>query len=179
MKVLFSLLSLSLCAVMLSFCISAFYAYNYPMKYQDEIRAYSQEFEIEGAIIASVANVESNFKEDAQSSKGAVGIMQLMPSTAEWIAGEIKEEYSQEKLEQPSFNLKLGSYYLSYLIKYFNDIKLGICAYNAGQGNVRQWLKNSEYSKDGKTLDKIPFKETKSYVEKFTKNYKYYKNKYK
>ena len=105
--------------------------------------------------------------------------MQLMPSTAEWLAGKVGEEYSDERLYEPEFNIKLGSYYLSYLIKYFGDRKLAICAYNAGQGNVSNWLEDKRYSTDGKTLDNIPFEETKNYLNKVYKNYRYYKNKYK
>ena len=105
--------------------------------------------------------------------------MQIMPSTAKWIAQKIGEDYSEEKLLNGEYNLKIGSWYLSYLIDYFNDEKLGICAYNAGQGNVSMWLKNEEYSQDGKTLKKIPFEETKNYLNKVYKNYKYYKNRYK
>ncbi len=171
------MISLSICAVVLSFCIGCFYAYYYPMKFKDEIIENSVEYRLDGAVIASVANIESNFKEDAISKKGAIGIMQLMPSTAEWIAGQMKEEFNVEKLKIGEYNLKLGSFYLSYLINYFGDRDLGICAYNAGQGNVSAWLKDERYSHDGK-LNKIPFKETENYLIKFKKNYKYYKNRY-
>lgn len=179
MRTFFTILSLSVLAIILSFCIGAFYSYNYPMKYNENIRAYAKEFNTNSAIIASVANVESNFKENAKSNKGAIGIMQLMPTTAEWIAKKIGEEYDETKLYVAEYNLKLGSYYLSYLIDYFGDEKLGICAYNAGQGNVASWLNDKKYSADGKTLDKIPYKETSNYLNKVIKNYNYYKKRYK
>ena len=131
------------------------------------------------ALVASVANVESNFNQEAISNKGAVGIMQLMPSTAEWLAGKIGEDYDSQSLLNGEYNIKLGCYYLSYLIQYFGNEKVGLCAYNAGQGNVSSWLKNEKYSKDGKTLTKIPFEETKNYLNKVYKNYNYYKNRYK
>ena len=72
----------------------------------------------------------------------------------------------------------MGSYYLSYLIKYFKDEKLGLCAYNAGLGVVKEWLKDERFSKDG-VLEKIPYEETSNYYNRILKNYKYYKNKYK
>lgn len=179
MKVFFSIISLTICAILLTFCIGAFNAYFYPMTFSKEIIALGNDYQVESALIASVANVESNFKETAISNKGAVGVMQLIPSTAEWLAGKIGIEYKEEKLLDGEYNLKLGTYYLSYLIDYFDDDKLGVCAYNAGQGNVSLWLKNQEYSKDGKTLNKIPFEETKNYLNKVYKNYNYYKNRYK
>lgn len=165
--------------MILTFCIGAFNAYFYPMTYKDEILKLGNDFGVKSGLIASVANVESNFNEKACSNRGAIGVMQLMPSTAQWIAGKLGESYSEEMLENGEYNLKLGSYYLSYLIDYFDDERLGICAYNAGQGNVSAWLKNQDYSKDGKTLEEIPFKETKNYLNKVYKNYNYYKNRYK
>ncbi len=179
MKTSFVIISLSICAVLLSFCIGSFYAYYYPMKYKNEIIQYSKSYSVESALVASVANVESNFRENVRSNKGAVGIMQIMPTTAQWIADQIGEEYSEKQLENGKYNLKLGCFYLSYLIEYFGDSKLAICAYNAGQGNVKSWLKDERYSKDGKQLYKIPFKETDKYLNKVLKNYKYYKNRYK
>lgn len=149
------------------------------MTYREEITSFGNAYGVKSALVASVANVESNFNENAVSNKGAVGVMQIIPSTAQWLASKIGEEYSEEKLLDGKFNLKLGTYYLSYLINYFGNEKLGICAYNAGQGNVSSWLKNGEYSKDGKNLDKIPFEETKNYLNKVYKNYNYYKNRYK
>ena len=179
MKYLFSVFSLLICAVILTFCIGAFNAYFYPMTYSEDIVFLGKTYGVKSALIASVANVESNFKENAVSNKGAVGIMQLMPSTAQWLAGRMGENYSDERLLEGQFNLKIGSYYLAYLIDYFDNEKLGVCAYNAGQGNVSSWLKNTEYSTDGKTLRKIPFEETKNYLNKVYKNYNYYKNRYK
>lgn len=178
MRTFFVILSLAICSVILTFFVGCFYAYNYPMKYKDEINMYSTQYDINGAIVASVVNVESNFREEVKSNKGAVGLMQLMPSTAEWIANKIGEEYSEEKLKEADYNLKLGSYYLSYLINYFDDMKIGVCAYNAGLGNVSSWLKDKQFSSDGKSLDNIPFKETKNYLNKVLKSYNYYKNRY-
>ena len=149
------------------------------MDYKTEIEEISKEYSLDGALIASVINVESGFNEKAISNKGAVGIMQVMPSTAKWIAQRNKIDYDEKMLCNPSYNIQIGSIYLSYLINYFNDEKLGICAYNAGQGNVSNWLKTGEYSKDGKTLEVIPFKETRDYLAKVNKNYYYYKNRYK
>ena len=179
MKTFFSVLSLSICVIILSFCIGAFNAYFYPLCYKEQIEICSKDYGVKGALVASIANVESNFKEKALSNKGAVGVMQLMPATAEWLAGKIGIDYDKEMLLNGEYNIKLGAYYLSYLIDYFQNEKLGVCAYNAGQGNVSAWLKNKEYSKDGKYLDKIPFEETKNYIIKVYKNYKYYKNQYK
>lgn len=148
------------------------------MKYSDEIIEYSNEFEVTPALVASVINVESGYNDDATSQKGAKGLMQIMPSTGRWLAEKINEKYDEELLLNASFNIKLGTYYLSYLIEQFDDERVALCAYNAGQGNVKEWLKNEEYSSDGKTLKEIPYEETKNYINKIEKNYRYYKNRY-
>ena len=145
------------------------------MKYREEIISIAQECDVDSALIASVVNTESHFDEKALSNKGAIGLMQILPSTAQWIAMKNNIEFKEERLFEYDYNLKIGSYYLSYLIAYFGDVKLGVCAYNAGQGNVSSWLKNKEFSSDGKTLKNIPFRETKEYLNRVLKSYNYYK----
>lgn len=148
------------------------------MKYNEEIEYYSKTYNVDGALIASISNAESSFNESARSAKGALGIMQLMPSTAQWVAQKIGIDYKEEFLYDANYNLQIGSYYLSYLIENFGDKKLAICAYNAGPANVKSWLKNKQYSADGINLDKIPFAETENYLNKVNKNYRYYSHKY-
>ncbi len=179
MKTFFSIFSLIILAIILIFLLNCFNAYFYPMKYKDEIYNFSSKYQVNAALIASVANTESNFKETSISKRGAVGVMQIMPQTAQWLAKKMKVEYSDDLLLDGEYNIMIGSYYLSYLLNYFENEKVALCAYNAGQGNVSEWLKNTEYSEDGKTLKKIPFEETKNYINKVYKNYNYYKNKYK
>ncbi len=165
--------------ILLTFFVGCILNYFYPMKYIEEINEASYSCGVDSALIASIANVESGYNKDAVSNKGAIGVMQMMPSTAEWIAKKNNLSYSEKMLKDEKYNILLGGYYLSYLINYFGDYKLGVCAYNAGQGNVIKWLANSEYSNDGKTLNYIPFKETREYLNKVNKNYHYYKNRYK
>ena len=78
----------------------------------------------------------------------------------------------------PKENIKIGTYYLSYLIEKFNDLKVAICAYNAGEGTVSSWLSNSNYSRDKKTLETVPYKETANYLEKVLRNLKVYQKKF-
>lgn len=165
-------------SVILTYSLGCFFAYCYPMKYCDEIKKYSLEFDVDGGLVASVINVESGYREGVISSKGAKGLMQIIPSTGEWLADRLGEEFEEEKLLDSDFNIKLGTYYLSYLIGKFGDVKIALCSYNAGEGNVKSWLKDERYSSNGKELTKIPFKETENYVNRVEKNYKYYKNKY-
>lgn len=179
MRVSFSLLSLSLILIVLVYTVGCVFAYLYPMAYSEQIILYAEKYNVESALIASVINTESNFAEDAVSNKGAIGLMQIMPSTAKWVASSLGKDYKEDYLLDAEYNIEIGTYYISYLEKYFGNEELALCAYNAGQGNVKSWLSDKEYSKDGKTLDKIPYQETENYLNKVFKNYHYYKNKYK
>ena len=179
MKTVYSIVFLAVASVVLSFSIGAFYAYFYPMKYKEEIIAYGSNYGIDAGLIASVANVESGFNESSISNKGAIGVMQLMPSTAQWIAEKLKEDFSEELLFNGEYNIKLGTYYLSYLLLQFGNVETALCAYNAGPGNVKNWLKDSEYSSDGERITKIPFEETRNYLNRVLKNYNYYGKRYK
>ncbi|MBE7082898.1 MAG: lytic transglycosylase domain-containing protein [Clostridiales bacterium] len=152
----------SICLVL----IFIFYFCFYPLKYKTTIQKYSSEFNVKNYVVASVICVESGFDNNAVSSKGAIGLMQLMPSTAQWLAQKLGEDYSEQKLYNAEFNIKLGTYYLSYLLQKFKNEDTAIIAYNAGEGVVSLWLKNSEYSLDGKVVNNIPYTETKKYLAK-------------
>lgn len=171
----------------------------YPLKYREEILEASDEFEVDSILIASVINAESRFDNFAVSNKGAVGLMQLKPSTAEWIIKKITQDkndtqsvgtdetnlqemlYNPEtntgELLDPKTNIRLGTYYLKYLIKKFKNLETALCAYNAGEGTVNGWLVNKIYSKNGENLDKIPYKETENYLNKVFINLDVYKRK--
>ncbi len=179
MRYFYSIISLVLFAVILAFLLGCYNAYFYPMKYSETIEKVAQDYQISASLIASVANAESGFKENAISSKGAIGIMQIMPDTAKWLAEKMHIEYSEDMLKDAEYNIQMGAFYLAFLKQIFSNQKTVLCAYNAGIGNVRQWLKDERYSSDGQSLKEIPFKETKNYVNKVLKNNYYYKNKYK
>lgn len=153
------------------FGVNCIYGMMFPIKFQTEISTACEKYNVSKAVVFAVINTESNFKKEAKSSKGAVGLMQIMPSTAEGLFGE---NLTEEKLQEPEVNILLGTKYLSQLIARFEEVETAVAAYNAGPTNVSKWLKDVELSDDGKTLKKIPFEETRGYVEKFQKNFKYY-----
>lgn len=132
-------------------------------------------------MVAAVIKTESNFKPDAKSNKDAYGLMQITPSTAQWAAKEMGiQDYEENMLLDPEFNIKMGCWYIDNLKKEFNgDINLVLAAYNGGRGNVQKWLSSSDHSKDGKNLYYIPFKETDEYIKKVKVNYNIYKFLYK
>ncbi len=152
------------------------YTFLFPLKYKKEIETYSNKFNIPPSLVASVINVESRYNKNATSKANAKGLMQLMDSTAQEIA--LKLNYAHYDVYDVKTNIEFGCYYLSYLLTiYDNDLKLALCAYNAGLTNVNSWIINSDYY-NGKNLVKIPFKETENYLKKIKINNLVYSLKY-
>ena len=137
----------------------------YDIEYSEYVQKYSEEYGVDCDIIYAVIKCESNFNPNAKSSAGAMGLMQMMPSTFKDVQSRLGEELEDDALYDPETSIKYGTYYLKHLYDAFGDWDLVFAAYNAGRGNVSKWLKNEKYSTDGK-LVKIPFPETERYVKK-------------
>ncbi len=144
------------------------------LMYEEAVTEYSEMYSVPVYTIYAVIKCESGFNENAVSRSGAVGLMQLMPSTFEWLCGFTGEDPERERLFDPETNIRYGVMMLSRLYRQYGDWKCVHAAYNAGQGNVNKWLADERYSSDGKLFD-VPFGETKAYLEKI----EYYKERYK
>lgn len=141
---------------------------KYPTQYSEYVEKYSQMYNVPREVIYAIIKNESDFDPDAVSSKGAMGLMQLMPETFEWICGKAEIPYDGEKITDPETNIRCGAYYLSFCYDQFLIWDTVYAAYNAGHGQVREWLKDDEVSKNGH-LTNIPFAETEAYVAKIAK----------
>ena len=152
---------------------------RYPMTYAPEIRAAAAEFSLDPAYVASVVLAESSFNAEAVSSAGAIGLMQIMPSTGEWIAGKLDDAFDVQRLYEPSVNLRYGCWYLRFLLdRYDGDMRTASTAYHQGQGRVDEWLQDPEYSQDGRTLTAISSAVTDTYVSRIMESYEHYKELY-
>lgn len=155
--------------------------YLYPYDYQDTINFYADRYEVDRNLVASVILAESKFRQDATSVHGARGLMQIMPETASWIATQIEDDsFSVDKLYNVNMNIKYGTWYLSELQTEFegNEV-LALAAYNAGRGNVYEWMEKYHWDIDFKDYTKIPFPETREYVKRVLENKKHYNKLYK
>ncbi len=146
----------------------------YPRPYKEEVFSLSQKYDVSPSIIYAIIKAESGFKSNAISKKSAKGLMQLTDSTAEYVAEMLG--ITEYDVLDVSTNLELGVYYFRYLMLKFDRIEEALCAYNAGEGNVSEWLLDKKFSKDGKRLKKVPYKETAIYVTKVKKYAKVYRN---
>ena len=151
---------------------------HHPLYFRNLIENNAKLYNLHEAYISAIIKNESSFKTDARSSVGALGLMQLMPDTADWIAGKLKiKNFSFENLADPELNMQFGSWYLSFLSERFNaDPVLTTAAYHTGQGKVANWLADKSISKDGRTIkqEDLPDGPTKTYVERVLKAYEVY-----
>lgn len=137
----------------------------YPIHFQEGIGRVAERYGVDPYLVAAVAREESRFDPKAVSRAGAIGLMQLMPETAEWIVGLDSWQGPEEPvLTDPDDSLELGACYLAFLLRRFNgDVRASVAAYNAGQGVVGRWVEEEGGSLE---LEDIRFPETRAFVER-------------
>jgi soluble lytic murein transglycosylase len=138
-----------------------------PLRHQETIRAQAGDKHLDPSLIAGVIYAESKFN-DSTSSAGALGLMQLLPSTAHFIADRSGgTRFTTEDLSTPEINIAYGSWYLRYLLdRYGGDEVLALAAYNGGMGNVDRWVAEAGARGEALEVADIPFPETRAYVER-------------
>lgn len=139
---------------------------NYPVAHSEIIEENAEKYSLEPQLLAAIIKTESGYDETAVSSVGARGLMQIMPDTATWIAQQMGIEYKPEYLDDPEYNIAMGSFYISYLINHFQNQDLAIAAYNTGASNVDQWIADGTITWERDSLSAIPYRETRDYVVK-------------
>jgi soluble lytic murein transglycosylase len=139
---------------------------RYQNPYASALNAAAKNETLEPALVAALSRQESRFAADIVSSAGAVGLMQLMPNTARWVAKQLGKTYSKEQLIIPEQNAIYGTYYLRTITQGLHgSYVLGLAAYNAGPGRAKAW--QGERSIEGAAYaESIPFNETRDYVKK-------------
>lgn len=170
------MIGLIVIAVAMVLCYKGILRSFFPIEYKDTIIKYSNEFEVNPNLVAAIIKQESKYNSRALSRKGAIGLMQIMPETGEWIAERIgMEEFTTDMLYNPEINIMMGAWYIDNLsCQFYGNYDLVIAAYNGGSGNVTKWLSDERYSQDGVTLKDIPFPETKKYLANVNRNLKAY-----
>ena len=143
-----------------------------PRRYAEEVRLYARQAGLEEELVFAVIRAESNFRADAVSPAGAVGLMQIMPQTALFV-----EELSGRRLDvrDPAENIDLGTAYLRYLFGRFSSLTQVLAAYKAGEGTVRTWLLRAGLTDKQGDLAHIPYPETARYVRRVKIFYNCYK----
>ena len=151
-----------------------------PLRHEDIIRQQAAEKDVDPALIAAVIYTESHFR-DQTSHAGATGLMQLMPSTADYIARKSGgTRFTRSDLATPQINIAYGTWYLRYLLtKYHGDTVLALAAYNAGEGKVDEWWRAAAARGERFSVAvHIPFAETRDYVQRVLSARAEYRSKY-
>lgn len=153
--------------------------------YQQDIITYSQKNNIDPFLVAAIIKNESGFNNKAVSSVGAIGLMQIMPDTGQWIAKQMGlTDYSEASLYQTQMNIRMGCWYIGELDHEFkHNLALIMIAYNAGRGQTKSWMKENNWDYDFNDAAKIPYLDTREYVQKVLRDrdkyYLYYKDRLK
>jgi soluble lytic murein transglycosylase len=148
----------------------AFWQNRYPLLYKDLIQTWSSDRQLNPLLVISLMRQESRFEPEIESVAGALGLMQVLPETADWIASQT--DIGEYTMTDPDDNIKLGTWYLDYTHREYNNNSLfAIASYNAGPGNIADWITRFDTSDPDLFVEQIPFPETKNYVETVFGNY--------
>jgi soluble lytic murein transglycosylase len=150
-----------------------FWIQAYPLGMMDRITKLMNSDRLDPYLVASIIREESMYDPKAISLAGAVGLMQVMPETGRWVAGQLGlKGFEPDQLFDKDLNIKLGSWYLSHLFEQFNgNLVFTIAAYNAGPDAVKEWIQRGDFQDIDEFVEQIPFSETRLYVKKVLRSY--------
>ncbi len=166
-----------LLSLLLLFSAGAYILYErlFPIEHEEIIITYAKEYGVDPYLVYGIIHTESRFREEVVSSAGATGLMQVTPSTGEFIAERLGLiSFEPEMLKEPETNIRMGIYYISYLKDRFPRVETQLAAYNAGPNRVSKWLEDENLT-ESDVLENIPFEETRNYVERVLQRQKIYK----
>jgi soluble lytic murein transglycosylase len=153
----------------------AFWQLSYPTPYSATVEAAAAEFDVDPLLIWAIMRQESRFDPEALSYVGARGLMQVMPSTQDWIAEQLTEDIPPGDAFTAEANIRLAAWFLRFLLDYYDgDLELAVAAYNGGAGSVDSWLANPLVSDRDDLLRWIGFGETREYLGHVALNYRVY-----
>jgi soluble lytic murein transglycosylase len=150
----------------------------YPWPYRGQIEREAARNKLDPTLVAGLIRQESAFASDAVSVSDALGLMQVWPPTGTRLAGMLKLSYSRASLFDPDYNLRLGTHYLSMLLKMFGKQELAVAAYNAGENRVKQWTEGQTYEELPEFVESIPITQTRDYVQIVLRNMRLYRRIY-
>ena len=157
----------------------AFWELSYPRPYSATVEAVATEFDVDPHLVWAVIREESRYDPEALSYVGARGLMQVMPPTQAWIAEEWEEDIPPGDAFTPETNIRMGAWFLRFLLDYFDDdLELVIAAYNGGAGSVDGWQADPLVSNRDDLLRWIGFGETREYLSRVSLSYEIYKELY-
>lgn len=167
---------ISFAAIMLLFYFSYnfFVKLSYPLKYKKEVVKAANFHHVDKYLLLAIIREESRFDQNSVSEKGAVGLMQLMPKTADWISEKRELPASAEKLSDPGVNIDNGTWYINYLFDRYKNNDVALAAYNSGTTVTDRWLSDNP----GGDIKNFIYAETRDYVIRVNKSKQTYEKLY-
>lgn len=153
---------------------------TFELEHYDTVMQACEDFGMTPSLVYGIIRTESGFDERAHSHADAMGLMQVTETGLEWaqIRTDEFDDVTVDDLYTAEVNIRCGVFLLSLLFEQFDSEQAVIAAYNAGIGNVEDWLADTAYSDDGITLHTVPFEETRHYIERVTSSKRIYQNYY-
>ena len=150
--------------------------YLYPLHYEHLVEKYAEQYEVEPALIYAMILEESRYRTDAISWAGAIGLMQIMPSTGKEIARQLNiRRFRSSMLKDPEVNIRMGTKYIGYLNSIFDDNAMLVSgAYNGGPGRMKRWLESKNIKDIDEFVEKITIRETRLHIKKVINSYDNY-----
>lgn len=148
----------------------------FPLPYIHLVEEHCRRYALDPLLVAAMIREESSFDPRAVSSKGALGLMQIMPDTGAWIGEQLGKRITPKELLNPEENIRCGVWYLSTLRDRFrgDEIK-ALAAYNAGDNRVEGWLAGGIWDGSLADLERLPYAETRKYVVRILRSYRIYR----
>ncbi|MGF1500005.1 MAG: transglycosylase SLT domain-containing protein [Elainellaceae cyanobacterium] len=150
--------------------LPAYWEALYPFPFAAPVQQWAEQRQLNPMMVMGLIRQESRFEPQIRSVAGATGLMQIMPATGQWIAQQT--DLPNYDLNDPNDNIKMGTWYLDYTHSEYGDNSLfAVASYNAGPGNVADWIRRFSTADPDEFVEQIPFPETKGYVEAVFENY--------
>ena len=150
-------------------CTRELVSFAFPFNYREVISEYCAEYDLDPAWVSAIIRTESRYNPEAVSHKGAIGLMQVLEGTGEWVSSS--EGMGVIDLYHPRDNIRVGCAYLRMLLERYDSEFYALCAYNAGEGRVDSWLEEAE---DEEEFRALLYEETSDYCEKIERFKKVY-----
>lgn len=151
---------------------------TYQKMYTDEVTKYSEQFGIDESFVYAVIKIESNFDQYAHSNAGAIGLMQIIEDSFNWVSGKLGEDDIEfEDMYIPDNSIRYGCYMLSYLYNKYESYELAAAAYHSGMTTVDSWIENGTVDPFEPDVDCFIGDNTRHYVKKIMRAFDKYSNK--
>ncbi len=173
----FSVLFLVFIAALILFVYLPYSVKNnsFPLKYTEEVERYCAEFDVDEAFVYAVIKVESNFDPSASSDAGAIGLMQIIEDSFDWVKKKLgTDDLIFEDMYTPEYSIRFGCYMLDYLYEKYGSVELAAAAYHSGMTTVDEWIEQGIIDPENVDVDKIEGSKTQYYVKKILRAYKKY-----